>query len=373
MLKNSNKIKVLGFVILFMTVSFYSYGKAAYQTIKSNVKEKIVISPKKPGKGRWKLESYDKKIVELIEDKKSPFQSYVFRTIKKGYGEVRIKHIGEKNKIDRFRYTVQVGFDVIKTDRKRKPRNGIVIKFKNKKTYPKHLKPNEIIKKKQQKNLFYSLPEKEIMKNGDIYYKYIYQLYRKGIYRQGIVEIEKFRLLFPKHKKIEAINLIKAKIFLKLGKYDDAVDWYRRLIEENQKPFSQKGDLMLLLGKSYELNKDIEKARLTYIKTITLIEDPVVLAKAHFSLGQLYFNAKEYKKGIHELETIIKDYPEASRSRELCLYLLGEMYYKKSSIKNYKTSYRYFRRLIEEYPSGRYTRKAARKIKFLEKNFIKYY
>ncbi len=372
MLKN-NMYKTSGFVLVFMVLSSFSYGKATHKTIKSEIKEKIVISPKKPGVGKWKLEYYDKDIIELVEDVKAPFQSYIFRTLKKGNGEVRIKHIGEKNKIDKFKYTIYIGPGKNKTFKKKRTSNGIVFKFKDRKISPKQINPQKIVKKKSKKNLFYSLPEKEIMKNGDIYYRYIYELYRKGMYRQGIVEIEKFRLLFPNHKKIGAINLLKAKIYIKFRKYDEAVQWYRRLIEENQKPFSEKGFLMLLLGKSYELNGDLDKARLTYIKTITLIKDPIILAKAHFRLGQLYFKAKEYKKGIHELETIIKDYPEASRSRELCLYMLGEMYYKKSSIKNYKTAYSYFRRLIEEYPSGRYTRKAAKKIKFLEKNFIKYY
>jgi outer membrane protein assembly factor BamD (BamD/ComL family) len=65
--------------------------------------------------------------------------------------------------------------------------------------------------------------------------------------------------------------------------------------------------------------------------------------------------------------------PEASKKREMTLYLLGEMYYKKSPLRNYKKAYRCFKTLINEYPFGKYTKIAIKKMKYLEENYINYY
>ncbi len=348
-------------ILLFISLFFVFISSIAFnKDIKVNgINKKVFIYPKKIINSTTRLSYYDKKRLELIEDSKIPYIKYGFITKMPGKAYVIVDYNKNNKKLKSVSYKVN-----IITNKANKNDNNF-------KLNPKH-KPEKIINPIEN-NLTgeYSSVDKQIMKDSSIYYSYIVKLFNRRLYNKVLLEILNFSQLFPNDRRIAMINRLKGKTYIRLRQYNKAIEWYNKLIEKND--LLKKASLLVLLGNSYEKAHEFSKAKLCYIKVITLFKGPKVLADAHFYLGKIYFNFKENKMGIFELEELINKYPEARKKREIALYMLGEMYYKKSPLRDYKKSYYYFRTLKEEFTKGIYSKEAAKKMDYLKNNFIKYY
>ncbi len=358
------KIVTIITIILSLIFIFNVYAKKESKKINASLNEIFAISPIKIGTGYWQITSYDKSYLKLKEDIKDPIPKFIFQAKKVGTTKVLLEN---KRLAKKMAYKIYI-FPK-STPKQKKTNNDFEINIKSKER--KNEFPNTA-KRKNQNIRKYTKPDREIMKNADVFYQFIIGLYQRRLYQRVLSQIDQFRKLFPDHFKMNELAMLKGKTLTQLKRYNKAIQWYKSIIEEDVE-LAKTGQILLLLGKLYEKKRDVNNAKVCYIKILTLLHDPKMLSEAHFSLGKIYFSLKQYHKGIIELESLIQKFPEAIQKREIALYLLGEMYYKKSVLRNYKKAYQYFRILTEEFPRRYYSRKARKKMKFLEQNFIKYY
>ncbi|MDH5680145.1 MAG: outer membrane protein assembly factor BamD [Spirochaetota bacterium] len=363
-------------IILALFVGDKLFASADKTIINTRPYKKFVISPKHSGKGLWRLDQFNGELFTLIMDRKKPFPYYIFQAKKAGTGTVKLIYSenGEmkKSKI----YEVH-----IKSQDKEK-----TISAKSKRAYDFNMKinarKNHGTQRRFQRSRTAAVRNKlnnkwdisrEIYLNQKAYLSYIKKLYNKKLYEKTLIHIDRFTKTYPRHPGVFDLKLTKGKILMRQNRYADAAKWYQALMRGVGGKSPVRGRLTLLLAKSYEKMGENQKAKISYITNLTLMKNPKILAETHFRLGNLYFKEKDYIEGIKEIETVVNDYPEAGEARQKSLYLLGEMYYKKTKLRNYKKSYQYFKALSKEFPRGPYKRKALNKMKYLEKNFIKYY
>jgi outer membrane protein assembly factor BamD len=88
------------------------------------------------------------------------------------------------------------------------------------------------------------------------------------------------------------------------------------------------------------------------------------IARGEFYVAEFYMKKKKFLAASLRLKEILERYPEFTRIEEVYFELAKTL----QKLGNFSEAELYYRKLVEKYPSGEFTREAKKRLKELEQN-----
>lgn len=298
--------------------------------------------------GKWELLSYDKELLEIIEDRKSnPFKiTIIFYALKSGSTKIIFKYaIGKGNNVEKI-YKINIADE-----------------------------ENELLTQNIEDNLLDSnnLDEENIKKQILL----IKELLSRELYEEALKEITTIKKYFTNQTIPTELLLLegKALINIKIPDYDKLLNLFLKYIQDNESKdlcTFEIAEINLRIAELYFKLKNYKKSQYYYVKVISYYSDfTEPLIKAHIGLADVYIEINQIESAIKELETTL-EYMIYINIIDKALIRLARIYFENSEFKDYDLAYKYYSMLKLLYPESPHIEEINERIKYLEENFIKY-
>jgi tetratricopeptide (TPR) repeat protein len=155
-----------------------------------------------------------------------------------------------------------------------------------------------------------------------------YPLQSQARLRLGITENITIKLTKIPPKIEDDVDLSKGIEFFKQGKYDDAIEYFEKVIEK----FPSSTAAYYNLGISYLRKGDVDQAITSLEKAVESNPEAI---EAYFALGECYFNKGESEKAMQSFSRALELQPDNPKA----YYNLGIVYYKHDRLEEALTSF----------------------------------
>lgn len=349
--------------------------RSTIKKIKSIIGENFIITLRRKNvDGSWSIENYSKKLIDLVENRRSVRNTYfIFKPMKKGIGTVKLIFKSRRGIIDREIYRVNIltprEFQASIAQAEARSRgirtNGSSSANTSSSNATQNNEDNaentsqedtERINKQKERNQY------ELIKN----------LYTRKAYRETIKEANNFMKKFQQSKYIVDVIITAGRAHGALNEHAKAVSLYSKYIKKVKNP-NVTYPVYFARVKSLEKLGKKSAAQVEYIKMLNVFTGkPQLAARTHLLLGKLYIKSNNVVMGLSELEKLVKKYPNQGEITAEAYYYLGRNYYKTRGIEDYEKSYRSFLKLVTNFPNSRFADASRRMARYLKVNYIEY-
>jgi TolA-binding protein len=192
----------------------------------------------------------------------------------------------------------------------------------------------------------------------------------------------------------EKINYFIGECYFEAKNYGEALNAYRRIIEEFPEGLFEKS-AKLMVAKSLEKQEKYDDAISEYLRLLEVLEyektkpkkeKPVkkILKKIgpfpidskrfypgiYLGLGNSYRGKKEYKRALIEYFKVATRYPQAKEEAAEANFFIGQIYDKVYKIRDYEKAIDAYNRVIKKYPKSIWAGEAKRRKKYIKDNYL---
>ncbi|MBF0494496.1 MAG: tetratricopeptide repeat protein [Candidatus Omnitrophica bacterium] len=172
-------------------------------------------------------------------------------------------------------------------------------------------------------------------------------LYKTEDVQKALDEVEAF-LKEVNQRSAEALYL-KAKIFDKLKKKEDAVKTLEEILKEFDKNDEYYKEALFELGRMYDMYNFVDKASKYYTDYLSKYPEDAKSAEVLLKIGQNYLKTGNYKEAENVYLSFLSKYP-SHPLRENVLYQLGNIYLE---TKNYEKLVGAYGDFLKEFPDSK--------------------
>ena len=104
-------------------------------------------------------------------------------------------------------------------------------------------------------------------------------------------------------------------IHYKLGKYDEAIIEYQKILDSNP-PYEEGLKLHLEIADCYFSSRAYSQARAEYFKVLGFLKDPVATEKIHYHIATSYYLEGLYGGAVREFNKYTALYPDGTYHQE---------------------------------------------------------
>lgn len=352
---------VFSSIILFIvSIAFLNAGNELLLVQKNQLFELSFHSERM--QNRYYIADYDRHLISYFGNEYFPAKDevvYYFKPINTGKTEINIiKNINGDRK--------EIVYDVIISDIadniKHQHSNIISPVF----TPVKEEEP-PVIEPTVEYELPLGLPE---MSENNIIRKVnlINDLYNNGFYENAIDESQKLLRNHLTKGTREELKYIIANAQLNLENYDEAIDTVESLNDYDD-DYINRSRIEFFKSQVYFDNEDYDNSILSLLRLINVFDDEFYIKKGKFLLAKANNNIGKTDKSISQLNEIVENYPN-THTRAEALYLLGQIFEKNISFRNYYKAADYYRLLYNDYPDLDISFDARNKSRHIRRNFF---
>ena len=182
-----------------------------------------------------------------------------------------------------------------------------------------------------------------------------YLLYKRGKYKEALAQFESLLVKYPNSSWLKEANFWIAECLFNLGNYQDALEYYQKVIGSYSLSSDPDAKEMLLsayygLAWSY-LKLGKYDLAINAFKTIAEVaEDELEKISALVKVGETYLSKGDPAKAITVFNEIMAKYPDNYYSD----YILLQMGVAYTKMEKYDSAVLYFQELLKDYPNSSY-------------------
>ena len=177
------------------------------------------------------------------------------------------------------------------------------------------------------------------------------------------------------YKKLIDENIVDSELLykaahsmMKAGNTDTALEYYQRNLSEEGNPFYDDAiiEYILLLKDQKEFDKAIN---VVYERGLSKGVSDDCTQKLYRTLGDLFFNVKNYTEAIRTYKTVLSLYPAGNGEDKAMFYLAYALELQENP--EFKEAQRFYRELLNVYPESQYVNLSRSRIGFIDRHYIK--
>ena len=285
----------------------------------------------------WRIEEMNRQVMELLERKIGKDNSTTFKIKNGNAGMQQIKftrYNEDENRQEIQVYNVEIKPVLLtaENDKKKAPKAKKASKSKGaddyRKTLADHLFADENF---AQASVYYKKLIDENIVDSELLYKAAHSMKEAGNTKNAMEYYQK--------NLAEEGNPF----------YDDAIIEYIHLLKE-QKEFDKAINVVYERGLSKSVSEDCTQ-------------------KLYRTLGDLFFNVKNYTEAIRTYKTVLSLYPAGNGEDKAMFYLAYALELQENP--EFKEAQRFYRELLDVYPESQYVNLSRSRIGFIDRHYIK--
>ncbi len=182
-----------------------------------------------------------------------------------------------------------------------------------------------------------------------------YLLYKRAKYKEALAQFESLLVKYPNSSWLKEANFWIAECLFNLGNYQDAIDYYQKVITSYSLSPDPTAKEMLMnayygLAWSYLKLGRYDLAINTFKTISEVAEDELEKVSALVKVGETYLSKGDPAKAITVFNDIMARYPNSYYS-DYILLQMGVAYMK---MEKYDSAVLYFQELLKNYPESSY-------------------
>ena len=285
----------------------------------------------------WRIEEMNRQVMELLERKIGKDNSTTFKIKNGNAGMQQIKftrYNEDENRQEIQVYNVEIKPVLLtaENDKKKAPKAKKASKSKGaddyRRTLADHLYADENF---AQASVYYKKLIDENIVDSELLYKAAHSMKEAGNTKNAMEYYQK--------NLAEEGNPF----------YDDAIIEYIHLLKE-QKEFDKAINVVYERGLSKSVSEDCTQ-------------------KLYRTLGDLFFNVKNYTEAIRTYKTVLSLYPAGNGEDKAMFYLAYALELQENP--EFKEAQRFYRELLDVYPESQYVNLSRSRIGFIDRHYIK--
>jgi tetratricopeptide (TPR) repeat protein len=285
----------------------------------------------------WRIEEMNRQVMELLERKIGKDNSTTFKIKNGNAGMQQIKftrYNEDENRQEIQVYNVEIKPVLLtaENDKKKAPKAKKASKSKGaddyRRTLADHLYADENF---SQAGVYYKKLIDENIADSELFYKAAHSMMKGG---NADLALE----YYQKNLAEEGNPF-----------YDDAIIEYIQLLKE-QKEFDKAINVVYERGLSKSVSEDCTQ-------------------KLYRTLGDLFFNVKNYTEAIRTYKTVLSLYPAGKGEDKAMFYLAYALELQENP--QFKEAQHFYRELLDVYPESEYVNLSRSRIGFINRHYIK--
>lgn len=177
------------------------------------------------------------------------------------------------------------------------------------------------------------------------------------------------------YKKLIDENIVDSELLYKAahsmkkaGNTKNAMEYYQKNLAEEGNPFYDDAiiEYIHLLKEQKEFDKAIN---VVYERGLSKGVSEDCTQKLYRTLGDLFFNVKNYTEAIRTYKTVLSLYPAGSGEDKAMFYLAYALELQENP--EFKEAQRFYRELLDVYPESQYVNLSRSRIGFIDRHYIK--
>ena len=152
------------------------------------------------------------------------------------------------------------------------------------------------------------------------------------------------------------------------GNTKNAMEYYQKNLAEEGNPFYDDAiiEYIHLLKEQKEFDKAIN---VVYERGLSKSVSEDCTQKLYRTLGDLFFNVKNYTEAIRTYKTVLSLYPAGNGEDKAMFYLAYALELQENP--EFKEAQRFYRELLDVYPESQYVNLSRSRIGFIDRHYIK--
>lgn len=177
------------------------------------------------------------------------------------------------------------------------------------------------------------------------------------------------------YKKLIDENIVDSELLYKAahsmkeaGNTKNAMEYYQKNLAEEGNPFYDDAiiEYIHLLKEQKEFDKAIN---VVYERGLSKSVSEDCTQKLYRTLGDLFFNVKNYTEAIRTYKTVLSLYPAGNGEDKAMFYLAYALELQENP--EFKEAQRFYRELLDVYPESQYVNLSRSRIGFIDRHYIK--
>ena len=177
------------------------------------------------------------------------------------------------------------------------------------------------------------------------------------------------------YKKLIDENIVDSELLYKAahsmkkaGNTKNAMEYYQKNLAEEGNPFYDDAiiEYIHLLKEQKEFDKAIN---VVYERGLSKGVSEDCTQKLYRTLGDLFFNVKNYTEAIRTYKTVLSLYPAGNGEDKAMFYLAYALELQENP--EFKEAQRFYRELLDVYPESQYVNLSRSRIGFIDRHYIK--